>query len=238
MITRAMGFDPSSRAIGWSICGGGVRPSRLASGTISRPDSWAGWLRLRSMVPDIHRLIGEALSDESMRPEVFLVEIPGVQQAGRARAAVATPGVYAASVGVVLGALWALAGDIPVITVASDYWTALGGTRGVKKEARIRELILSDPAYDPSKDPGGDEADAIMMSQWFLRTQIVGSPYGIPLHLPAVAARRDGPAYTTESVKLGPDGRPVFSRPVESQGMVRGQTRKRGRFSGGRGRRA
>lgn len=157
---NVLSFDPSSTATGWALMplDGGVVP--VCSGVLRRPEDWNAALRLGCLSHDLSRLFA-ALSGRFDR---LVVEVPGVRQAGRKRAEYATSGVYAMAVGVVVGAGWSL--GLPVVSVASDHWTRLGGRYGVPKPKRLEHLRCMG-AYDGKNDPGGDRGDAIYLGHWF-----------------------------------------------------------------------
>ena len=156
---RVLAFDPSSTAIGFAE----VHDSEVVwSGVVRVPESWPAYFRVRSMMDEVHRVLSLAEFDR------VVVEVPGKAQAGRNRGTYATPGVYAAAVGMVLARCWLTCGSAtPVVTVESDHWTRSGERGWGVKKSRRNLAIASLPGYDRANDRGGDEADAIMLAVWY-----------------------------------------------------------------------
>lgn len=177
---NALVFDPSSSATGWALMCLSGRVHPVASGLLKRPSAWETPLRLGCLQIDAAALIA-ALGGRFDR---IVVEIPGTAQAGRKRAEYATSGSYASAVGVVLAESWRT--GLPVISVASDHWTKLGGRCGIEKGKRLEHLKYTG-AYDGVDDPGGDRGDAIQLGGWFTLRFGTLAASECPLSLP------DGP---------------------------------------------
>jgi len=191
---RVLAFDPSSTATGWAIMDsdGGLEP--VSVGVIRRPETWNPWFRIRCINYDVIRLLDRIGGGVDR----IVVEIPGTSQAAKGRQAYGLPGPYAAAVGMVLAESWRV--GCPVVTIASDYWTAGRGrgSWGVKKERRLATLATLS-SYDPGNDPGGDMGDAIMLGNWYLGLQGAEPDSTCLLHLPKTALAGKHP-YTVENV--------------------------------------
>ena len=201
---RVIAFDPSSVGIGWAIC---EFPDRvIKADVITRPKAWPAYLRIRSMRVDV----SEAM--DGARVDAAVIEVPGPKQAGRNRGAYATPGTYAAAVGVVLAEVWRAGVMGPVVTVESDEWTrSRGGGFGRRKSARLADLRAAG-LDDGVGDAGGDRGDAVSLAMWFLgeariRGWLENGGAECPIHLGGKSIVRCGSVGIRSDGRLGPLGR-------------------------------
>lgn len=103
-------------------------------------------------------------------PLFTVVEVPsGKVHAGRHGGGGSGLSVYGFAAGLLVGALvQARAAGIfsgPIFGVTAERWT---GGHGKAKRQRVAARRCA--WYDAAKDPGGDEADAICLADWFSRT--------------------------------------------------------------------
>lgn len=181
-----LSLDPSSHATGWAIVPATGDLSPLYSGVLKVPKRWPAYLRVRAMAGCVARLA----SVHSRVFDRFVVEVPGNVQASRKRAEYSLPPAYAAAVGAILQVCWSLRPSRPVVTVDSSHWTRGSNAMGVRKSKRVLPMSAL-PGYDPGKDSGGDEADAIMLGAWY------ASRYGqdpvelCALHIPVASVGSD-----------------------------------------------
>lgn len=202
-----LSFDPSSRATGWALMplSGDLEPVAGEAGVLKYPDAWPAWLRVRALREGALSLLDRL----SGRFDRVVVEVPGSAQAGRYRGSYATPGVYAAAVGVVFAC--ACGAGVPVVTVESDHWTRAGGGVGVRKGRRLG-VLASASSYTGASDRGGDMGDAISLGAWYAWRRGREPASACVLQLPepkGAGARR----FASDTVESGPDGpRPVRAR--------------------------
>ncbi|MEM0982679.1 MAG: hypothetical protein AAGI17_01875 [Planctomycetota bacterium] len=189
---RVLSFDPSSTATGWAVVNDELAAER--SGILRRPASWPVYLRIRNLHADAKRLLNQLAAGVDR----IVVEVPGKAQAGRLRRTYATPGDYAAAVGVVLGLAWGT--GLPVVTVRSDEWTGAREGYPASKAHRLAVLKAAG-AYDGEGDPGGDRGDAIFLGIWYLQRH--AHRVDVPLHFPG----REG--YSEEDLETAEDGTPM-----------------------------
>lgn len=163
-------IDPGSLRTGWAVL---QAPERLVEAGLLLPDKTTApsEFRINSMCRDLWLLLNEH------RPKVILVEwTSGKLNARRHQGS----GQGLAVHGAATGALWreCLAWrrsprakqqlEVKVILVRENDWT-----RGVPKQDRIRAVANMFPIYKPTNDGGGDIADAIALSVWYLHERIV-----------------------------------------------------------------
>ena len=160
-----LSLDPSSTCTGWAVLATGEQ--YLASGRLLpkivkiEPKGLAPYYRIDAMCLELRKLL------EEYRPCEVVMEWTSGKRAGRLGQNVSHLAIY----GVAVGAIWREAVNW------TGYWTDRGipcavtsylendWTRGKPKDHRIqlaRMMFTRD--YDPSKDAGGDEADALMLN--------------------------------------------------------------------------
>lgn len=145
-------IDPSSSAIGWANFEDGKCEG---SGVLRRRghDDVGGW-------------VTESIATIFRRPWAFekrvcVVEIPG----GRVHAGHSGGGSGLAVYGFAAGVAWCVAAIWAprVEAVTPERWCG-----GHSKEKRRRVAVKAAPWYDPAKDRGCDESDAIALGVWWL----------------------------------------------------------------------
>lgn len=207
MSSIILALDASSSAIGYAA----MRPSgryedRVRSGVIRAPKAWPWSLRIRSMADQVSDVLAWALEHNV---EAVLLEVPGTVQTMRKDGGRSGNMRYAMAVGAVLLRCWdLLPTTVPTITVEAELWTRLGGHHGVRKDRRVAQLEAVDASYNASADPGGDEADAIMLATWWITAYRLANAAGADaaLQLPQVALPGNLD-YATSNLVLSEGGR-------------------------------
>lgn len=179
-----LAFDPSSTAIGWALLDSSGDPTRRsASGVLHCPANWPWSLRTRNLVGQAAELIRRHADEIT----VAVVEVPGLTHRGTKQGAGRATHRYALAVGCLVANLWHILPETtPVVTVEAESWTRLGGGRAQAKERRIGQLEAIDRRYVRANDPGGDEADAIMLGCWWATANGWRDPMEIDLEIPPV----------------------------------------------------
>jgi len=169
-------IDPSSTCTGWAV----MKPQLklVASGRLLPPNTKAdAHDRIDAMCLILRRLL------DQYTPRTILIEWTTGHRARRLGKNVSHLAIY----GVAIGALWREAVgwtenltslEVPavVMTIPENLWT---GGRPKQRTARSKgisrqEIIVATyPQYDPEKDLGADEADAIGLNVWWQEEQRV-----------------------------------------------------------------
>jgi len=167
-------IDPSSTCTGWAA----MRPQLklVASGRLLPPDTKAdAHDRIDAMCLSLRKLLDE------YTPRMILIEWTTGHRAGRLGKDVSHLAIY----GLAVGALWreavgwtekvtSLGVPAVVMSIPENLWTQ---GRPKQRTARSRtisrqEIIAATyPQYDPEKDRGADEADAIGLNVWWQEEQ-------------------------------------------------------------------
>lgn len=154
---KVMALDPSSTRTGY--CFMRIDESIIEAGVLT-PDKRNAppAYRIETMCRDLAGLL------ERIEPDVIVIEWTG-GKVGRRRHKGGGAGL--AVYGIAVGALWrTVVVKSPTKTV--ELIEANEWTRGVPKEKRITFIRRLFKEYDPSKDPGGDVADAIGLVAYYI----------------------------------------------------------------------
>jgi hypothetical protein len=158
-----LGLDPSSTLTGWALL---HRSGRLLEAGLLRPDDRrdGSWARVCSLSDSLVELL------EQLRPGVILVEWTKGKVGGhRHHGLGAGLAVYGCGVGgqALIARAWARAHPgVRIEAVLENDWT-----RGVPKADRTAAIVAAYPAYAAraGDDEGGDIADAIGLTAWWVR---------------------------------------------------------------------
>jgi len=166
-----LSLDPSSTCTGWAVLAPGeqyVASGRLVSKiTQIEPKEFAPYYQIDAMCLELRKLL------DGYRPREIVMEWTSGKRAGRLGQNVSHLAIY----GVAVGAIWREAVNW------TAYWTDKGTpcavvsylentwTKGQPKGHRIQIAQAMFQQYDPARDSGGDEADAIMLNIWHQREQ-------------------------------------------------------------------
>ena len=166
-----LSLDPSSTCTGWAVMDYGeqyVASGRLLPGHVKiEPKELAPYYCIDAMCLGLHKLL------EEYRPQEVVMEWTSGKRAARLGQNVSHLAIY----GVAVGAIWREAVNW------TAYWTDKGTpcavvsylentwTQGQAKGHRIQIAQALFRQYDPTRDSGGDEADAIMLNVWHQREQ-------------------------------------------------------------------
>jgi Holliday junction resolvasome RuvABC endonuclease subunit len=180
-MSTILSIDPSSTCIGYAVVNslessglveaGRIKPSTGKDAVNYLHPKLARWLarkelsamrRIESMSPDVFELI------ERVAPTVVAVEVPsGLFGTGAKRGARGSLTTY----GLAAGRIYELCQHrseqigIPCLPITERMWTTGAGN----KTRRLPNIVAIYRQYDPSKDPGGDIADAIGIARWAWR---------------------------------------------------------------------
>ncbi len=166
-----LSLDPSSTCTGWAVMDYGEQ--YIASGFLSpptvqvEPTALEAYYRIDAMCLSLRKLL------DQYKPQEIVMEWTSGKRAARLGQNVSHLAIY----GVAVGAIWREAVNW------TAYWTDKGTpcavasylentwTKGQPKGHRIQIAQAMFPQYDPERDSGGDEADAIMLNVWHQREQ-------------------------------------------------------------------
>lgn len=127
------------------------------------------FLRVRACARESGDMISQAAELAAGQPLAIVIEVPsGRVHTARHGGGGAGLSVYGFAAGVAAQACVQardrLAPDSPIYGVTAERWTG-----GHGKDKRQRVAARRCPWYSAALDPGGDEADAICLADWFAR---------------------------------------------------------------------
>jgi hypothetical protein len=170
-----MGLDPSSTVVGYAFKSfvsvglndydSGLVEAGLIRPDMNRVDGPESFWRICSMREYLSRLLDEK------GPKVILIEwTKGKVGRRRHRGDGAGLAVYGCGLGAVATECmhWAVSHGCQVVPILENDWT-----RGVPKADRQAAIASEYQQYDPAADPGGDIADAIGLTDWWLKERMI-----------------------------------------------------------------
>lgn len=170
MTYRSFAIDPGITTTGWSVMEDG---HIWVDGGLLKPTPRTGnaGVRIDSLCGQIHRLL------DAWKPVDVVIEVTsGHVNKGRHKGSGAGLGIYGMTVGELHRECvwWARAGArgqcYPnVHRVEENLWTG-GRPKIESRGSKVSRVIVARgmfPQYDPSRDIGGDLADAALLNCWF-----------------------------------------------------------------------
>jgi Holliday junction resolvasome RuvABC endonuclease subunit len=156
-----LSLDPSSSCTGYALLTGPTKHELVDGGIITATPKKAPAIeRMRQMARDVAAIITERRE----QLQSVVIEVPSGKVHRRMWGASKGAGLstYGMAVGYIMATVEA--SGVPCVPVFENDWT-----RQVPKATRIAEVaMVYRGAYDESKDPGGDFADAIALGRWAL----------------------------------------------------------------------
>ena len=168
-MTTLLSIDPSSTCTGYAV----FRNKRLVDAGLLKPTNRKDppTKRIVEMVAELQGVLHEK------KPKVAVVEITSGKVNTRRHGG---SGAGLAIYGMAVGAMWQslreylVWGKIEgeVVCVPENDWIRHRAKGQKSKAARIAEVAACHKKYDPDKDKGGDAADAILLGEWYLNSEM------------------------------------------------------------------
>ena len=168
-----LSLDPSSSCLGWATMRPGevyIASGRIMPGHPRTHNGYEAYGRIESICTQLDSLM------DREQPTIIVVEVTSGKRAGRLGQNVSHLGIYGAAVGAVWQKATAWSKDfmrdhrIPctVDVILENEWTSRQ-----PKALRVATAALMFQQYHSAEDPGGDEADALMLNVWYQRERVV-----------------------------------------------------------------